>query len=201
MDKRIKTNGFYTQFALVPVDHQTSRQLLEIDLQGHISFNDCNLVSSVFKVDTVPETWLEAANEALDGIQDTFIKLSNARSKTAMYAPLVSVHPSSPSYKNELTFSARKCYRRRSYAQSSTPPPAMIQTSRASYVKVPTATFGTRTRRLGYVVNQISRSLTSRTMVSFGATVLLISRSSHKPRVNQPFTMTLRKSLRSYLRK
>lgn len=92
MDERAKTHGFYTQFALVPVDHQTSRQLLETDLQGQLSFNDKSLMTSVFKVDTVPKTWIKAANKALDTIQDVFQELSNASNEPGMYKPLVSLN-------------------------------------------------------------------------------------------------------------
>lgn len=107
MDEHAQTQGFYTQFALVPLNHATSRRLLGRDLQGQISFNNKGLMASVFKVNTVPKTWLDAANKALDGVSDVFTKLRNARNEKDMYEPLVSVGHSSAPYINKLTSRAR----------------------------------------------------------------------------------------------
>lgn len=57
----MEQEGFYTQQLAQAINHTTSRAELQGGLEGQMSFNDPKLLESVFKVNEVPDTWIEAA--------------------------------------------------------------------------------------------------------------------------------------------
>lgn len=88
-----ETIGFHTKFSVRAAGHTTSRRHLGDHLQNHLTFDNTQLLTSVFKVAEVPSTWVTAASEGLDGIHKVFNAFLDTPNGKDLHDPLVSRSP------------------------------------------------------------------------------------------------------------